>query len=194
MYILDDGERVKFPYGLSQLRKDNPKTSFPDKMPDERLTEYGVLPVVTLDIPVFNKQSQTVITGEPKKVGAQWVIDHEVIDRTVDEIRPELKAQLYSIYQQKRNSGIDVDGKQIQTTADAVNELIAAKTAARGTRKIVTKAGDRMQLTQADIDGMIAAIDAHIQKCNDRYYDLHEEIDNTTTAAKLAAIELDEGW
>lgn len=35
-----------YPYSAAQLRADNPQTSFPDQMPDARLAEWGVFPVV----------------------------------------------------------------------------------------------------------------------------------------------------
>lgn len=45
-YVLTDGNgaALKYPYGLEELRRDNPNTSFPSEMGDDALASWNVFP------------------------------------------------------------------------------------------------------------------------------------------------------
>jgi len=46
MYVkVTNGQPTQFPYTVGQLRRDNPRTSFPKVIPEELLRNYGVHPV-----------------------------------------------------------------------------------------------------------------------------------------------------
>ena len=46
MYVkTTNGNVDTYPYNVGQLRRDNPNTSFPKRIPDEMLAEWGVYPV-----------------------------------------------------------------------------------------------------------------------------------------------------
>ena len=46
MYVkAENGEVVKFPYSIEDLRSENPNISFPENMTDEALSSYNVFPV-----------------------------------------------------------------------------------------------------------------------------------------------------
>ena len=55
-----NGNVDTYPYNVGQLRRDNPNTSFPKKIPDEVLAEWGVYPVTVEDEPSYTERTQTL--------------------------------------------------------------------------------------------------------------------------------------
>jgi len=93
MYILiKDGNIEKYPYSISELKKDNPNTSFPSVMPDERLADWGVYPVTPAEYPQVN-YTKTVVEETPNLVNGVWYQDYTVVDATAEQIA-ERKAEL----------------------------------------------------------------------------------------------------
>ena len=80
MYIkLKDGNVDKYPYSINQLKQDNKDTSFPAKITDERLAEWGVYPVVYEETPTVNKRTQNIKqTSVPTQVNGKWIIGWDV--------------------------------------------------------------------------------------------------------------------
>lgn len=68
---IENNAVVQYPYSYSQLIIDNPKTSFPDVMPDERLAEWGVLPVTPTTAPT-PAPGQIVEELNPAEIGGVW--------------------------------------------------------------------------------------------------------------------------
>lgn len=65
MYIkVKNGQIEKYPYSISQLKSDNPQTSFPDKIPNDRLAEFGVFPVAPTEMPKVD-HTKNVVEGKP---------------------------------------------------------------------------------------------------------------------------------
>lgn len=72
MYVkITNGSVEKYPYTISDLWGDNPNTSFPDQLPDERLEEFGVFKIETVAKPDagFDKN---VIEATPVLVDGKW--------------------------------------------------------------------------------------------------------------------------
>lgn len=46
-----NGEAIAFPYSDHDLKQDNRNVSFPADLDDETRAEYGMVPVVTMDVP-----------------------------------------------------------------------------------------------------------------------------------------------
>jgi hypothetical protein len=83
MYLLAiDGNLTKYPYNIADLRNDNQGTSFPDTMPDERLAEWDVLPVVPTEQPVFDPATEACREIDPVCVDGVWSQQWEVIPYT----------------------------------------------------------------------------------------------------------------
>ena len=68
---IEDGAVVAYPYGIATLRRDNPQVSFPNEMPDERLKEYGVLPVADAPQPASDNAFD-VVEVDPVLVAGVW--------------------------------------------------------------------------------------------------------------------------
>lgn len=98
MYIkLKDGQVDKYPYSTYELRKDNPDTSFPAEMSDERLAEWDVYSVTSTNYPQVDYK-QNVEEGTPELIDGVWTQVWNVTNKSqseVDKITVELRAEAY---------------------------------------------------------------------------------------------------
>jgi hypothetical protein len=68
-----DGAVEAFPYGLRELMRDNPNTSFPEGVGDEFLVQYGIYPVTPAEIPQpFDNVNQNCAVANPVLVDGTW--------------------------------------------------------------------------------------------------------------------------
>lgn len=91
-----DGQVVAFPYTYNQLRADNPGTSFPESMPEERLAEWSVLPVLSGTPPAPEPGHTAVETNPVQQEDGRWVQAWEVRPCTPEE-QEQKAAQMRSI-------------------------------------------------------------------------------------------------
>lgn len=77
-------------YSLGQLRRDNPKVSFPAEFPEKILAEYGVYKV-TKEEPTFNKDTQKIDSWNYVKVAKNWILRATVSDLNEEEKRAKKK-------------------------------------------------------------------------------------------------------
>jgi hypothetical protein len=68
-----DGAVEIYPYGPSELRRDNPNTSFPSVMSNEVLAGWGIVPVVPRDPPAHDYITQNCERIAPTMNGNTWV-------------------------------------------------------------------------------------------------------------------------
>ena len=68
---LVDNQPSKFPYSASQLRRENPGTSFPDEITDETFAAFNVVPVVATAAPDFDSKTHYV-EQSVRRIGADW--------------------------------------------------------------------------------------------------------------------------
>lgn len=75
----------QFPYTKRDLIKDNPNTSFPEKITPEILESYGLKEVqIDRTIPDFNEDTQEIFLGDPERVGSDWVRKHKVRELPIE--------------------------------------------------------------------------------------------------------------
>ena len=87
MYALlnSEGQIETYPYSVSQLEADNPQTSFPSPMPDERLADWNVVIVVATTQPNVPPE-QNVTEGTPAETDGVWYQTWVVTDKTPEQI------------------------------------------------------------------------------------------------------------
>lgn len=85
--LIDNGAVAKYPYSASQLRRDNPQTSFPQFPTDAMLEDFGVFQVMSSTRPPFDAATQKVVEITPVFTGAKWEQAWEVIPLTADELQ-----------------------------------------------------------------------------------------------------------
>ena len=77
-----------YPYNVGQLRRDNPNTSFPKRIPDEMLAEWGVYPVAFADMPSVDDRTQKVEQEQqPSLVNGSWTIGWVTSSKTPEEVQ-----------------------------------------------------------------------------------------------------------
>lgn len=116
MYIkLQNGQPLKFPYSLGELRRDNPGTSFPTTIPSATLAEYGVFPVAATQAPTFDnkayklKQTAQLIDGRWTQ---QWEQEQLPEDQAATNMRNQRDQLLIKCdWTQLPDSPLDADGK-----------------------------------------------------------------------------------
>ena len=85
---ITNGTVDTYPYNVGQLRRDNPNTSFPKRIPDEMLAEWGVYPVTVEDQPSYTERTQTVSQeATPTGSGSSWTVGWTVTDKTQEEVQ-----------------------------------------------------------------------------------------------------------
>lgn len=81
-----DGAASTYPYDVRQLRRDNPNTSFPKKVSDEMLEDWGVFPVAEEDMPDHDERTQNCVkTNQPALNGGNWTMSWTISDKTAEE-------------------------------------------------------------------------------------------------------------
>ena len=86
MYIkLNNGQIEKYPYSISQLKTDNPNTSFPQDVSQSLLEEWEVYPVKLIDKPQVD-HTQDVFELEPVYDNGEWVKPWGVVDASPEEV------------------------------------------------------------------------------------------------------------
>ena len=83
-----NGQIDQYPYTIGNLRRDNPNTSFPKRISDATLQEWGVYPVIVGDKPTYSERTQTVTkNAAPTGSGSSWTIGWTVSDKTAEEVQ-----------------------------------------------------------------------------------------------------------
>ena len=97
---LNNGAVEKYPYSFTELKKDNPQTSFPQNPSAELLAEFGMLPVEAVEKPQYD-YTKNVTEGTPTLQNGKWVQTWVVVNLTAEEIA-EVKEQNNAEIKEKR--------------------------------------------------------------------------------------------
>ena len=91
----------QYPYSVGLLRKENPNTSFPKQVSAEDMASFNVYPVTEVT-PTVSDTQKLVKVWTPTLVGGDWVLAHEAVDLTSDDIA-EATAVLAANMREERN-------------------------------------------------------------------------------------------
>lgn len=90
-----------FPYYVSNLKIDNPNTSFPDSMTDEMLAGWDMYPVTVTEQPTHSNDQMPVMDSVPTLVNGAWLVGwtlraltQEELDETADDVRDQRNTKL----------------------------------------------------------------------------------------------------
>jgi hypothetical protein len=105
MYVkITNGSVDTYPYSVGQLRRDNPNTSFPKKIPEATQASYGMYPVTIADEPTYDSSTHKVQQAEtPTLVDGAWTITKSVVALTAEEIQAPTDAKAARV-RSKRDS------------------------------------------------------------------------------------------
>ena len=91
MYVLvKNNEGLKYPYGLKELQKDHPNTSFPKKLNDDLMAIYDAFPVFPIEKPSFNPSQKKCVEGMPQFINNEWTQTWQLVDLTQEELQEYL--------------------------------------------------------------------------------------------------------
>ena len=92
-----------------------------------------------------------------------------------------------------RDGGLMFNGLKVSTDTNARGLLNGARNDRRATRKVVTSSG-RAELTSAQFNALVDAVEDFIQSCFEREFDIQEAVDTAQTIDDLKAIDVTAGW
>lgn len=93
---IENGLVSKYPYSITELKKDHKQTSFPKEIDDALLAEFGVFPVVRTERPQVD---HTKITTEahPVKMGEEWVQQWTISDASEELVAERTHEKAVSV-------------------------------------------------------------------------------------------------
>lgn len=93
-----------YPYSAGQLRRDNPNTSFPKRIADEMLAEWGVYSVEYKPQPEYDDRTQRLEqNAQPVMEDGKWFIGWAVVDKTAEEVQQYDDGATQSVRSQRDN-------------------------------------------------------------------------------------------
>ena len=102
LVLTDKGSVKRYPYTLSQLKRDNPHVSFPAAPPPQLLEEFGVYRVSPREEPEVDPYTHIVIEVSPKKVDGEWV-QNWLVEPHTEERLEELRVKAAKTARERRS-------------------------------------------------------------------------------------------
>ncbi len=92
MYVLAPAQVVTtYPYSSSDLKRDNPQTSFPRELTVNLLAEWNVFPVEKQPAPPYDPVTQNLNQGDPVFQDGKWLMTWQVTAATSAQIEERRK-------------------------------------------------------------------------------------------------------
>ena len=136
---IKDGSVEKYPYTISDLKKDNPNVSFPKTIPTLTLNHYGVADVVLASRPSFNSATQTLIRkNEPELVSNVWTINWNITSLPQEEI-DEIKTTKQKDIRFERTALLTNSDWTVLTDAPLSTDMVAKWKTYRQELRDITK-------------------------------------------------------
>jgi hypothetical protein len=89
MYVkIENGNIVKYPYSINELKTDNKNVSFPTSITNDILEEYGVFYVQPTNY--IDDYTKTYIEGTPELSGSIYVQVWNITDSSEEEINTRI--------------------------------------------------------------------------------------------------------
>lgn len=108
-------------YTIGQLRRDNPNTSFPKNIPDERLAEYEVYPVTVLERPTTETWQRATRNDLPTLVDGVWTLGWAVADipATAEMVKTEAGRRIVAICPEWKQRNLTAQAAQLAKKGQA---------------------------------------------------------------------------
>lgn len=88
-------------YSIEQLRRDNPNTSFPKSIPDERLAEYDVYPYTRPSPPTYDSLTQRLTDGAfTQDAAGNWSLPYTVENLPLGQAEDSVRAMRGGLLQE----------------------------------------------------------------------------------------------
>lgn len=142
---ITNGTVDTYPYSVGQLRRDNANTSFPKRIPDEMLADWGVYPVTYTDAPSIDERTQKrEQETQPSLVNGVWTVSWTVSSKTAEEIQQYDDDVAAGVRSQRDSLLAASDWTQVP---DAPVDQAAWRTYRQALRDVTTQSGFPHEVT-----------------------------------------------
>lgn len=136
---ITNGSVDQYPYTVGKLRRDNPNTSFPKRISDEMLAEWGVYSVTALEIPSYDNRTQRIEqNAQPHQESGEWLIGWTTVDKTSKEIAEYDNNAAASVRSQRNHLLSETDWIVIMHTEKGTNIPVELEVYRQALRDITT--------------------------------------------------------
>lgn len=160
---IKNGAIAAYPYPFTQLRRDNPHTSFPKAPSDDLLAAWGVYPVTDTPRPEFDPMTQDIAEGDPVLEGETWVRVWTVTDVTPEERARRLADKRATMRLMRGEFAIRAAGMGLITPEEAEAWAGGTSLPASVTNAFAAHIADDMERLAARVDALTAS---HIHRVN----------------------------
>jgi hypothetical protein len=102
--LIIDQVLEKYPYSISDLKKDNPQTSFSEKILESTLAEWNVFPVTSFEVPDYDLATERLEESTPVLINGQWTQVWNVVSLTPEEVLQMQNESAEQIRQQRQSA------------------------------------------------------------------------------------------
>jgi hypothetical protein len=192
----------QFPYTERDLKRDNPRSSFPRDISAATFANFGALLVENVAVPTVSAGQIAVRDAEPIIDSDGWRWDWTVRAETTAELDTAKAAQLADLADirwTKEGSGTTIGGTPIATDRTTQAKLTAAyvKASTDSLYEIANWKFGAGTFGTLDASTIIAAADAvelHVQACFSNEASLSASVLAASNISELNAIDLQAGW
>jgi hypothetical protein len=111
---ITNGKIDQYPYTVGDLRRDNPKTSFPKQIPETTMAAFGMYPVGYEAAPDYDPLTHRIEhSNAPVLVGSEWKLTKTVVALTAQQIADATAAKAKEM--RKKRDGLLADTDWIIT-------------------------------------------------------------------------------
>lgn len=120
--ILVKGNETVYPYGIAELKRDNPQTSFPREMTPEILQEFDVFPVSFAEKPNYDPTTEKLLQSpSPELIDGQWQFTYTVTALDAEELNAVLLQKSQEVRRQRDRRLQESDWVVIRSYEQAEN-------------------------------------------------------------------------
>jgi hypothetical protein len=135
-----------YPYNVGQLRRDNPKTSFPKRISDDMLDDWAVYPVEYKPQPDYDDRAQRLEqNAQPTLENGKWVIGWSVSVLAPEEVTQRAEQQANDMRTKRDRMIADTDWMALSD-----NTMSAGWATYRQALRDITGHANFPYLTEAD--------------------------------------------
>ena len=140
----------QYPYTVGDLRRDNPNTSFPKKVPEATMAAYGMFPVGYEAAPEYDPMTHRIQhSNVPELKDGKWVLTKTVVALTAEQIADRDAAKAKEVRDQRNQLLTQSDWTQMNDSPLS-NDSRAAWATYRQDLRDITSSANWPYLTDAD--------------------------------------------
>ena len=139
---VENGAVARYPYTVGDLRRDNPRTSFPKTVPENTMAQFGMYPVSQDATPSFDPLTQKVsVSNLPILDGGSWKLAKSVVNLTADQIERNDAVKAKEVRAKRDKMLSETDWVVIMHTEKGTNIPLAWEVYRQALRDISAQSG-----------------------------------------------------